>query len=275
MGSTLLQNTANRQDCYRYHSGIKAISCASLPTRYNAAMNAITDNLADVLTRIAEYAERHGRQAADVRLLAVSKTKPVADIRAAYAAGQTLFGENYLQEAIGKIQALADLPLSWHFIGGIQSNKTRAIAAHFDWVHTLASEKHARRLDRQRPEGLAPLKVCIQVNTSGESSKGGIEPDELGPLLRAVDGLKRLEVRGLMTIPAPSQRFEEQRRPFRLLHTLLDRHRADYPALDTLSMGMSGDLEAAIAEGATIVRIGTAIFGPRNPSTPTTEERHP
>ncbi len=238
-------------------------------------MNAIADNLQHIRAKIAEYAARHGRRAADIQLLAVSKTKPVGGIQAAYSAGQTLFGENYLQEAIGKIRALADLPLSWHFIGGIQSNKTGAIASHFDWAHALSSEKHARRLNRQRPEGLAPLNVCIQINTSGETSKGGIAPEQLGPLLHAVHGLERLKVRGLMTIPAPSERFEEQRRPFRLLRTLLERYQGDFPTLDTLSMGMSGDLEAAIAEGATIVRIGTAIFGPRVPSTLTSEERHP
>ncbi len=231
-------------------------------------MDVIADNLLHVRSQIAEHAARHGRQPADVQLLAVSKTKPAEDIRAAHAAGQMRFGENYLQEALGKIQTLAELPLSWHFIGGIQGNKTRAIASHFDWVHTLASEKHAQRLDRQRPDELQPLNVCIQVNTSGEASKGGIEPDALGPLLRAIGGLKRLNIRGLMTLPAPSLHFEEQRQPFHLLRSLLEVHRADCPSLDTLSMGMSGDLEAAIAEGATIVRVGTAIFGPRNPPIP-------
>ncbi len=230
------------------------------------AMNAIADNLRQIRARIAEYAERHGRDASGIELLAVSKTKPVKMIHAAVAAGQRAFGENYVQEGVEKIEALREAALEWHFIGRVQSNKTAAIASHFDWVHALESEKHARRLSRQRPEDLAPLQVCIEVNTSGEASKGGIEPDALAPLLEVVSALPRLRLRGLMTIPAPSTDFESQRRPLRRLRELLERHREAFPSMDTLSMGMSTDLEAAIAEGATLVRVGTAIFGPRDDS---------
>ena len=229
-------------------------------------MNAIADNLQQVRARIAEYALRHGRDPAGIELLAVSKTKPLEAIRAAWEAGQRAFGENYVQEGVEKARALSDLPVAWHFIGRIQGNKTQAIAAHFDWVHALASEKHARRLDRQRGDRLAPLNVCIQVNTSGEASKGGVEPKAVAPLLSLVEALPRLRLRGLMTIPAPAGDFAAQRQPFHLLRELFEAHRASHPSLDTLSMGMSGDLEAAIAEGATLVRIGTAIFGPRDPS---------
>ena len=196
-------------------------------------------------------------------LLAISKTRSPAELVAAYEAGIRHFGENYLQEAMGKITTLAELPLSWHFIGRLQSNKTQAVASHFDWVHTLESEKHAHRLSRQRPAHKAPLNICIQVNTSGEPSKGGIAPEQVTELLHAITGLPGLRVRGLMTIPAPARDIEQQRLPFHLLRELLTSLQTDHPMLDTLSMGMSGDLEAAIAEGATIVRIGTALFGPR------------
>ena len=177
--------------------------------------------------------------------------------------GQQTFGESYLQEALDKLTSLQDLKLEWHFIGRLQSNKTKSIAEHFTWVHSLASLKHAKRLSEQRPPGLPPLNVCIQVNTSGEYSKDGHPPDEIIKLLDSYAQLPNLEIRGLMTIPAPTQDLRLQRSPFRLLRELRDHLRSDALPLETLSMGMSDDLEAAIAEGANLVRIGTAIFGPR------------
>ena len=223
----------------------------------------VADRLAQLQKRIAAAAESCDRDPTQVRLIAVSKTKPVEAILAAHQAGQRAFGENYLQEALEKIQALAELPLEWHFIGRLQSNKTRPIASHFHWVHTLADLKHARRLDAQRPEGLPPLQVCIQVNISGEASKGGIPPDELPELAAEVAKLPRLHLRGLMTMPPKGSTEQEQRRIFSTLRRLLDELRAQGLALDQLSMGMSGDLETAICEGATMVRIGTALFGSR------------
>lgn len=217
----------------------------------------------EVLTRIRQAEAACGREAGATGLLAVSKTRSMAEIRALAALGQQRFGENYLQEAEAKIEQLRDLPLEWHFIGRIQSNKTRTIAELFDWVHSLSSLKHARRLSEQRPQHLPPLNVCLQVNTSGEASKDGHSPDELADLLDAYAALPNLVVRGLMTIPAPAQGLELQRRPFRLLRTLRDGLSSQRLPLETLSMGMSDDLEAAIMEGATLVRIGTAIFGPR------------
>jgi PLP dependent protein len=198
-----------------------------------------------------------------VQLLAVSKTRTADEIRALAALGQTCFGENYLQEALEKMRQLRDLPIEWHFIGRIQSNKTRQIAAHFDWVHSLSSLKHARRLSEQRPTQLPPLNVCLQVNTSGEASKDGHEPAELEALLNDYLALPNLAVRGLMTIPAPGEEASDLHQPFKLLRNLRDRLCSKAYPLETLSMGMSDDLEAAIAEGATMVRIGTAIFGPR------------
>ncbi len=196
--------------------------------------------------------------------MAVSKTRPAEEIRAAYEAGQRAFGENYLQEALPKIRELAELPLEWHFIGRIQSNKTSDIASHFHWVHALASAKHAQRLSKQRPSELPPLQICIQVNISGEASKGGVAPQEAAGLARAVAGLPRLRLRGLMTMPPASSDEKEQRRLFAALRDLLHQLDAEEGfSLDTLSMGMSGDMAAAICEGATMVRIGTAIFGPR------------
>ncbi|KGE04203.1 hypothetical protein HRUBRA_01232 [Pseudohaliea rubra DSM 19751] len=223
----------------------------------------IAGNIAEVSERVRAAAEKVGRDPATVRLLAVSKTHPVEVVRAAAAAGQRDFGENYLQEAIDKIAATADLDLSWHFIGPIQSNKTRAIAGHFHWVHSVDRLKIARRLSEQRPPELPPLKVCLQVNISGEASKAGVEPDELPALAAAVAALPRLELHGLMAIPAPAEDEARQREPLARLAALFASLRETLPGLDTLSMGMSADLEAAIAEGATLVRIGTAIFGPR------------
>ena len=218
--------------------------------------------------RLQAAERRFGRPAGAVALLAVSKTQPAEALRAAAEAGQRLFGESYLQEAEAKIEALADLPLEWHFIGPIQSNKTRPIATLFDWVHSVDRLKVAQRLDQQRPEERPPLNVCLQVNISGEDTKSGVTPEALPELAAAVRELPRLRLRGLMAIPARGEDLEAQRRPFRALRETLDALGIGAPALDTLSMGMSDDLEAAVAEGATIVRVGSAIFGARKrPST--------
>lgn len=227
-------------------------------------MSAIADNLQAVRIRIAAAERRYGRPAGSVQLLAVSKTKPLADILAAHAAGQTAFGENYVQEGVDKCQASSDLRLTWHFIGPLQTNKTRPVAENFAWVHSLDRLKVAQRLAAQRPPGLPPLQVCVQVNVAGEASKSGCAPAAASELCHAVAALPNLCLRGLMTIPEPSNEFTAQRRPFRQLRELLEQLRAEGLALDTLSMGMTHDLEAAIAEGATLVRIGTAIFGERN-----------
>ncbi len=210
----------------------------------------------------------HGRESDTVELLAVSKTFGMEAVIEAAEAGQLAFGENYLQEALDKKQAIQvarpDLLLKWHFIGPIQSNKTRPIAENFDWVHAIEREKIAQRLAEQRPAQLAPLNVCLQVNVSGEASKSGVAPEELRALAHAVVKLPQLRLRGLMAIPEPEGDFEQQRAPFRALRAMLEQLRAEGLALDTLSMGMSGDMDAAIAEGATIVRVGTAIFGKRH-----------
>jgi len=227
--------------------------------------NAIAQHRNQVLARIQAATERAGRPAGSVVLIAVSKKQSAAAIRAAHAAGQRAFGESYLQEALDKQVRLADLgDIEWHFIGRIQSNKTRQIAAHFDWVHGLADLGHARRLSEQRPASRPPLNVCLQVNLSGEASKGGVAPDAVGALLEQCRELPGLRVRGLMTLPAPSEDETEQRRPFRALRELRDRLATPDCPLDVLSIGMSDDLEAAILEGATQVRIGTAVFGARS-----------
>ena len=197
-------------------------------------------------------------------LLAVSKTFPAAAVREAYAAGQRAFGESYVQEALDKMAQLRDLDLEWHFIGPIQSNKTRAIAENFAWVHGVDRLKIAERLSAQRPAGLPPLQVCIQVNVSGEDSKSGVPPHETAHLARQVAALPGLALRGLMAIPAPVAELDDQRKPFAQVRQLMQQLRASGLQLDTLSMGMSQDMEAAIHEGATIVRIGSAIFGNRN-----------
>ena len=200
-----------------------------------------------------------------VTLLAVSKTFGPDAVRAAHAAGQRAFGENYVQEALAKIDALADLrpQIQWHLIGPLQSNKTREVAEAFDWVHTVDRLKIAERLSAQRPAHRGPLSVCVQVNVSGESSKSGVAPAEVAALARAVAALPNLRLRGLMSIPEPAEGLAAQREPHRRLRELFDTLRAEGLALDTLSMGMSADLEAAVLEGATIVRVGTAIFGAR------------
>lgn len=226
-------------------------------------MTAILSNLQATQNAIAQAAQAAGRNPDSVRLLAVSKTFPAEDIRLAYRAGQHAFGENYVQEALQKISVLRDLPLEWHFIGPIQSNKTRDIAESFVWVHGVDRLKIAERLSAQRPAHLPPLNICLQVNISGEDSKTGIAPDEAETLALQVANLPHLKLRGLMAIPAPSGDPALQHRPFAAMRELLQRLNAHGLQLDTLSMGMSHDFPAAIAEGATIVRIGTAIFGSR------------
>lgn len=224
----------------------------------------IARNLSEVCQQIATCCSQYQRNPANVTLLAVSKTKPAALLKAAYAAGQRDFGENYLQEALDKQQTLADLDIIWHFIGPIQSNKTRAIAEHFQWVHSVDRLKVARRLSEQRPAELPPLNICLQVNISAEESKSGVTVQALPQLARAVAALPNLTLRGLMAIPAPADSLGAQREPLAALRQALEALKEEHPQLDTLSMGMSGDLEAAIAEGSTMVRIGTAIFGARD-----------
>lgn len=224
----------------------------------------LSDNIANLRQRVRLGAQKSQRGDSDILLLAVSKTRPAEDIRAAYNCGLREFGESYLQEALQKMAALEDLDLTWHFIGPIQSNKTRPIAEHFDWVHSVGRSKIARRLNEQRPDGLAPLQVCLQVNISGEDTKSGAALEELPQLVRDILTLPRLKLRGLMAIPAATDNVQLQRQSFVRLRTALEQLQAIAPGMDTLSMGMSGDMEAAIAEGATIVRVGTAIFGDRN-----------
>ena len=226
-------------------------------------MATIATNLQAVLTRIERAAQAVGRKPGDIALVAVSKTFPAEYIAQAHAAGQRAYGENYVQEAVEKITKLGKLPVEWHFIGPIQSNKTSAIATHFQWVHSVAREKIAERLDAARPERLPPLNVCIQVNVSGEAAKSGVEPGEELKLAEAIARLPRLKLRGLMAIPEPTSDAALQRRRFARLRELKEQLAARGHALDALSMGMSEDLEAAIAEGATMVRVGTAIFGRR------------
>ncbi|XKE45816.1 YggS family pyridoxal phosphate-dependent enzyme [Halomonas organivorans] len=229
----------------------------------------LSESLTAARRRLEAALADAGRPAGDAALLAVSKTKPAAMIREAHRLGQRDFGENYVQEALDKQAELADLgDIVWHFIGPLQSNKTRDVAEHFAWVHSLDREKIARRLSDQRSEGLPALNVCLQVNISGEASKSGVSLDELPALAEAVLGMPRLRLRGLMAIPAPAETLVEQRRPFARLREALEALNARFPEahLDTLSMGMSGDLEAAVVEGATLVRLGTAIFGERQRS---------
>ena len=244
-------------------------------------MATIASRLQQVQHRIESACAAAGRPAGSVTLLAVSKTCPAERIREAHAAGQTRFGENYVQEALAKIEQLADLrsALEWHLIGPLQSNKTRAVAEHFDWVHSIDRLKLAERLSAQRPPQLGPLQVCLQVNISGEASKSGLMPGDVAEVARAVARLPGLALRGLMAIPEPAADAQAQRAPHRALRELLRAllqdpqlaqqqnqqfaQRRAGPVLDTLSMGMSDDLEAAVAEGATLVRVGTAIFGAR------------
>ncbi|MGE5159900.1 MAG: YggS family pyridoxal phosphate-dependent enzyme [Betaproteobacteria bacterium] len=221
--------------------------------------------LRSVMERIATAARAACRDPASVSLVAVSKTFPAEAVAAAHAAGQAAFGENYVQEAVDKIEALRPQrgELQWHFIGPIQSNKTRVIAEHFDWVQSIDRLKVAQRLSEQRPAGLAPLNVLVQVNISGEASKSGVAPADLEALARAVGQLPRLRLRGLMAIPEPESDTARQRAPLAAMRAQFDRLRAAGFDIDTLSMGMSADLESAVLEGSTMVRIGTAIFGER------------
>ena len=231
-------------------------------------MNSIKQNIEQVITQIGLAAEKCGRDAETVQLLAVSKTKPIAAIEEAIAAGHTAFGENYVQEGVEKIQYFATQdtpsPLSWHFIGPIQSNKTRPIAEHFDWVHSVDRAKIARRLSEQRPAEMAPLNVLLQINTSGEDSKSGLAFDEVAALADEVAAMPNLVLRGLMSIPQKADDYTSQLAAFSSLAEAMEKLKAKHPQLDTLSMGMSGDLDAAVAAGSTIVRIGTAIFGARD-----------
>ena len=226
-------------------------------------MIGVTENLALISDLLRKSAIEANRDPVDVRLLAVSKKQPLEKIREAYAAGQRDFGENFVQEGVDKIEAMAETDLTWHFIGHLQSNKTRVVAEYFDWVHTIDKLKTARRLSAQRPAGLPPLNVCLQVNVDLEASKSGVAPDALPELAAACTELPGIRLRGLMCLPAIRDKFEDQRVPFARLRELASALRADGIDMDTLSMGMTADYRAAIFEGATIVRIGTALFGER------------
>ncbi|SAL53765.1 alanine racemase domain-containing protein [Caballeronia sordidicola] len=226
----------------------------------------IARHLDEVRQRIAKAAAAASRDPSSVALLAVSKTFPADDVRAAFKAGQRAFGENYVQESVAKIAELADLrgEIQWHFIGPLQSNKTKVVAENFDWVHSVDRLKIAERLSAQRAAGMPALNVCLQVNVSGEESKSGVTPGDALALAHAIAALPNLKLRGLMAIPEAAGSLDEQRMPHRRLRELMDSLRADGLELDTLSMGMSADIEAAILEGATMVRVGTAIFGARD-----------
>ncbi len=226
-------------------------------------MQNIEKNLIAVNRQIEAAAGKHHRNPADILLLAVSKKKPASDIKAAYACGQRDFGENYLQEAVQKIEVLSGLDINWHFIGAVQSNKTKAVAQNFDWAHCIDRFKIARRLSEQRPALMSALNVCIQVNIEQEASKAGVTLSEVPELARQIAYLPNLRLRGLMAIPAPTDDFEAQRKPFSKLQAMLKTLKKNGLNCDTLSMGMTHDMSAAIAEGATVVRIGTAIFGGR------------
>lgn len=227
-------------------------------------MTAILSNLQATREAVAKATIEAHRAVADVHLLAVSKTFPAEAVREAYQGGQCAFGENYLQEALDKKALLSDLPLEWHFIGPIQSNKTRPIAEHFAWVHSVDRLKVAQRLSNQRPVDMPSLNICLQVNVSGEESKSGVALNEAAQLAQEIAQLPRLKLRGLMSIPAPASEESEQRAAFAKMRVLLAQLNERGLSLDTLSMGMSHDFPAAIKEGATIVRIGTAIFGTRD-----------
>ena len=237
-------------------------------------MTTIADRLALAQQRITQAAQNSSRNPSEIKLLAVSKTKPVTDIQAAFAAGQNCFGENYVQEGVSKIEALGEScpGIEWHFIGPLQSNKSRLVAEYFDWMHTLSSEKLATRLANQRPAQLPPLNVLIQVNISEEDSKSGIGAEEIAALADVICALPQLKLRGLMAIPAATEDETRARAELDAMKTLFDALRQSHgerAQIDTLSMGMSGDLEPAIAAGSTMVRIGSAIFGERNYGTST------
>jgi pyridoxal phosphate enzyme (YggS family) len=231
-------------------------------------MTTIATRLQTVKSCIAEAARNAERKPEDILLLAASKTNPPEKLREAWEAGQTVFGENYLQEGLIKIRALADLPIEWHFIGPIQSNKTKSIAENFSWVHSVDREKIAVRLSNARPESLPPLQVCVQVNVSGEVTKSGIAPEQAAELAAFVNQLPHLKLRGLMAVPELTSATALQREQFQMMRKIFDQLKKDGFDIDTLSMGMSEDMDIAIAEGATIVRVGTAIFGPRRYAIP-------
>ncbi|CAE6509294.1 MAG TPA: YggS family pyridoxal phosphate-dependent enzyme [Nitrosomonas nitrosa] len=231
-------------------------------------MTTIATRLQTVKSRIAEAARNAGRSPDDILLLAASKTNPPEKLREAWEAGQTVFGENYLQEGLIKIRALSDLPIEWHFIGPIQSNKTKPIAENFSWVHSIDREKIATRLSSARPESLPPLQVCVQVNVSGEVTKSGVDPEQAVELAAFVSQLPRLKLRGLMAVPELTSATALQREQFQVMRAIFEQLKRDGFDVDTLSMGMSEDMDMAIAEGATIVRVGTAIFGPRRYAIP-------
>ena len=228
------------------------------------SQNTIAQNIKSIQSQIHDAEKKYARVSGSVQLLAVSKTRPKEDIYTAFAENQQHFGENYLQDALSKIEEISEPSIEWHFIGPIQSNKTRQIAENFQWVHTIDRLKIAQRLSEQRNSKQKPLNVCIQVNVSGEESKSGVTPEETPSLAKQIAELPNIQLRGLMTIPASSNDFEQQRKPFKLLRELKNEIQSKGIELDTLSMGMSNDMEAAIAEGSTMVRIGTAIFGARN-----------
>jgi pyridoxal phosphate enzyme (YggS family) len=236
-----------------------------MKTSISTIMTTISDNVQATQARLNQACFAAQRAPGTVALLAVSKRQTAEVVRQAHTAGLCAFGENYVQEGLDKIAALADLRpvLQWHLIGPLQSNKTRTVAEAFDWVHSVDRLKTAQRLSEQRPDSAAPLNVCLQVNISGEDSKSGVAPADVPALAHAVAALPRLRLRGLMSIPEPADTLDAQRVPHRALHLLFDQLNADGLALDTLSMGMSADLEAAVREGATVVRIGTALFGAR------------
>ncbi|MBB1321397.1 YggS family pyridoxal phosphate-dependent enzyme [Shewanella sp. SR43-8] len=228
-------------------------------------MTTIADRISIAQSRINQAAQNCSRSSAEISLLAVSKTKPISDIIAAYQAGQRLFGENYVQEGETKITALqADYPdIEWHFIGPLQSNKSKIVAEHFDWMHTLSRDKIAQRLDEQRPSNKPPLNVCIQVNISQEESKSGVNAEDVATLALTINSLSQLTLRGLMAIPTATNDEQVQQQEFAQLKQLFDLLKQQYPSVDTLSMGMSNDMDIAIANGSTMVRIGSAIFGER------------
>jgi pyridoxal phosphate enzyme (YggS family) len=227
-------------------------------------MSAINTRIEAVNQQIQHAIKKYHRDANSVSLLAVSKTRPAEEIALAVTAGQHRFGESYIQEALIKIDQLKELQIEWHFIGRIQGNKTRSIAENFDWVHSIDSVKQIRRLNEQRPEGLPPLNICLQIKIDDEESKAGLSPEQAKCIIDEMAHYPRLLLRGFMTLPAPAENLDEQRQPFKKLRLLRDQLATKSIPLETLSMGMSDDLEAAIAEGSTLVRIGTAIFGPRN-----------
>lgn len=230
----------------------------------HASQTTIPQNIQMILAHIAQAEKKYSRTAGSVQLLAVSKTRPTEDVLAAMTAKQQQFGENYLQDALSKIEAIIAPHIEWHFIGPVQSNKTQSIAQHFHWVHSIDRLKIARRLSEQRQTTQPPLNICLQVNTSGEANKSGVDIENTLTLAKAISLLPNLHLRGLMTIPAQKQDFMQQRQPFRLLRELQAELQSQGMELDTLSMGMTNDMDAAIAEGSTMVRIGTAIFGTRN-----------